>query len=137
MTKADVDRWLSAYVEAWKSYDRELIAALFSEDVSYRYHPYDEPLCGREAVVQSWLGEVEHAGASTRDEPGTYEASYRTIASDGDVAVASGTTRYSPAPGAPADRVFHNCFVLRFDATGRCREFTEWYLEEPRPDVLA
>jgi ketosteroid isomerase-like protein len=135
MTKAEVDVWLSAYVEAWKTDDPELTAALFSEDVAYRYHPYDEPLRGRETVVQAWLGELEHEGASTRDEPGTYEAAYRTIASDGDIAVATGTTRYSPAPGLPADRVFHNCFVLRFDANGRCREFTEWYVEQPRPDA--
>jgi len=49
--KADVDRWLQAYVEAWKSYDGE---------------------------------------------------------------------------------VYDNCFVMRFDAAGRCREFTEWYVRRPR-----
>ena len=72
-----VARWLTAYVEAWKSYDREEIGALFSDDVKYRYHPYDEPVEGREAVVESWLGEGEHEGASERDEEGTYDASYR------------------------------------------------------------
>ena len=85
MTKDDVDRWLEAYVRAWKTYEREAIAALFADDVSYRYHPYDEPIVGRDAVVGSWLGEGEPAGASTRDQPGTYEANYRTVAVDGDV----------------------------------------------------
>jgi hypothetical protein len=48
VTREDVDRWLAAYIEAWKeSYDREQIAALFTEDVSYRYHPYDNPIEGR------------------------------------------------------------------------------------------
>ena len=84
-------RGCDAYVEAWKSYDREAIGALFSDDVSYRYHPYDEPVEGREAVVESWLGEGEHEGASSRDEPGTYDASYEPVAVDGDVAVATGT----------------------------------------------
>ena len=41
MEKADTQRWLDDYVEAWKSYDREAIAALFSDDVDYRYHPND------------------------------------------------------------------------------------------------
>ena len=35
--------WLNRYVDAWLSYDPAEIAALFSEDVAYRYHPYDEP----------------------------------------------------------------------------------------------
>ncbi len=53
MTRADVDQWLEAYVRAWKTYDRDRIAALFAEHVSYRYHPYDEPIVGRDAVVKS------------------------------------------------------------------------------------
>ena len=131
MQKDAVDGWLGTYIEAWKTYEPERIAELFSADVSYRYHPYDEPVQGRDAVVASWLGEGEHVGASTRDEPGTYDAAYRTIAIDGDTAVATGTTWYSLAPGAPPDKIFHNCFVMRFDLTGRCREFTEWFIERP------
>src|SRR5215471_2849633 len=86
--KTEVDRWLRAYVDAWKSYDRDQIGELFAENVSYRYHPSDDPVEGRDAVVQSWLGEDEHAGASTRDEKGTYYAAYQAVAVDGDVAVA-------------------------------------------------
>jgi hypothetical protein len=26
-----------------------------------------------------------------------------------------------------------NCFVMRFDPEGRCREFTEWFIERPKP----
>jgi hypothetical protein len=29
------------------------------------------------------------------------------------------------------DKVYDNCFVIRFDAEGRCREFTEWFIERP------
>ncbi len=73
MTRSDVDRWLRAYVEAWKSYDQEQITELFAEDVRYRYHPHDDPLEGREAVVDAWLGQGSDPGASSRDQPGTYE----------------------------------------------------------------
>jgi ketosteroid isomerase-like protein len=130
--KDEVDRWLQAYVEAWRTYDREQIAALFSEDVSYRYHPYDEPLRGRDAVVASWLGEGG-ADTSTRDDPGTYDATYRAVAIAGDTAVATGTTIYSLTPGTPPSKVFENCFLMRFDSAGRCREFTEWYMQRPDP----
>jgi ketosteroid isomerase-like protein len=129
--KPEVDRWLRAYVEAWKAYDRDLIGELFADDVQYRYHPYDDPVEGREAVVRSWLGETEDANASTRDEKGTYDATYRAVAVDGDVAVATGTSVYLSEPGGPVQTVYDNCFVMRFDSAGRCREFTEWYIQRP------
>jgi ketosteroid isomerase-like protein len=129
--KAEVDRWLRAYVDAWKSYDRDRIGELFAEDIQYRYHPHDEPLEGRAAVVRSWLGEDEHPGASSRDEPGTFDPAYRAVAVDGDVAVATGTTRYLSEPGGAVRDVYDNCFVMRFDSAGRCREFTEWYVQRP------
>jgi hypothetical protein len=129
--KADVDRWLEAYVSAWKSYEPDEIAALFAEDVEYRYHPYDQPVRGREGIVEAWLGEGDHEGASSRDEPGIYDGSYRAIAIDGDVAVATGTSTYTEGPGGPVAEVYDNCFVIRFDEQGRCREFTEYYIQRP------
>jgi ketosteroid isomerase-like protein len=126
LERADVQRWLDDYVAAWKSYDREAIAALFSPDVEYRYHPYDEPVRGREAVAAAWLGEGNSDVASTRDEPDTYDASYRPVAVDGDVAVAVGASTYTDPP-----TVYDNCYVLRFDADGRCSEFTEFFMKRP------
>jgi ketosteroid isomerase-like protein len=131
MDRSDVARWLQAYVEAWKSYDRARIAALFSEDVRYRFHPYDEPTVGRDAVVEAWLGEGDHEGAPDRDAPGTYDARYEAVAVDGDTAVATGTSTYVVEPGGAIDAVYDNSFVVRFDEEGRCREFTEWYMKRP------
>jgi ketosteroid isomerase-like protein len=131
LDKAGVDRWLQAYIEAWKTYDRDQIGALFSEEVEYRYHPYDDPLRGRDAVIESWLGEGDE-NASTRDQEGTYDAGYRAIAVDGDAAVATGSSTYLDEPGGKVEKVFDNCFVMRFDPDGRCSEFTEWFMERPR-----
>ena len=131
MERAGVARWLSDYIEAWKSYDRDQIEALFSDDVKYRYHPYDEPVEGRRAVVESWLGEGDHEGASERDEEGTYDASYEPVAVDGDIAVATGSSTYAKEPGGSIDEIYDNCFVMRFDGEGRCREFTEWFAKRP------
>lgn len=131
--RAAVAGWLDAYVAAWKSYDPDGIAALFAEDVEYRYHPYDEPVRGRDSVVAAWLEEGEFPGASGRDEPGIYDGSYRVVAVDGDVAVAVGTSTYTEVRGGPVAEVYDNCFLLRFDAEGRCRGFTEWYMKRPGP----
>jgi ketosteroid isomerase-like protein len=123
--------WLDRYVDAWMTYDPDDVSGLFSEDIAYRYHPYDEPIVGRDAVVASWLGDIASDDASTRDAPGTYEAEYSPVAVDGDTVVATGTSRYRELPGGPVVRTYENCFVIRFDGDGRCREFTEYYLRRP------
>jgi ketosteroid isomerase-like protein len=131
MERAAAQAWLDRYVAAWLSYDPDDVAALFSEDVAYRFHPSDEPVVGRDRVVASWLGELPDVGASTRDAPGTYDADYSPVAVDGDIVVATGTSRYRDDPDGPVVRTYDNCFVMRFDDGGRCREFTEYYLRRP------
>jgi ketosteroid isomerase-like protein len=131
MDRESAQNWLNRYIDAWLSYDPDEVAALFSENVVYRYHPYDEPIVGREAVVASWLGEGASEDASTRDVSGTYEAEYSPVAIDGDAAVATGTSRYREVPGGPVVRTYENCFVMRFDGEGRCRDFTEYYIRRP------
>ena len=131
MTKEEVDRWLAEYIAAWKSYDPEQIAALFTEDISYRYHPYDEPIEGRDEVVRAWRAEGDHPEAGTRDEPGTYDAEYSAVAVDGDAAVATGWSSYKDSTDGRVARTYDNCFVMRFGDDGRCREFTEWFIKRP------
>lgn len=122
MEKDRVSAWLVNYREAWRTYDPSAIGALFSEDASYRYHPYDEPEVGREAIVASWLED--------QDARGTYEGDYQPLVVAGDMAIATGTSTYNAADGS-VDRIYDNCFILRFDDEGRCTEFTEWYMQRP------
>ena len=124
MDATAVDRWLARYVAAWKSYDRNAIGELFSADAAYRYHPYDEPVVGRDAIVESWLQE------DRLDEPGSFEGGYSAFAVDGDRAVAVGESTYFDENGA-VDRVYDNVYLLRFDGEGRCSEFTEWFMKRP------
>ena len=131
MDHESAQAWLDRYVEAWLSYDPGAIAALFSEDVAYRYHPYDEPVVGREAVVASWLGQDASADASSRDAPGTYGAHYAPVAVEGDVVVATGSSEYRKDAGGPVVQTYDNCFVIRFDDAGLCRELTEFYVKRP------
>jgi SnoaL-like protein len=123
MNQETAQGWLDRYVGAWMSYQPDDISSLFSEDIAYRYHPYDEPIVGRDAVVASWLG--------SGDAPGTYDGEYSPVAVDGDTVVATGTSRYRDVPGGPVVRAYENCFVMRFDDEGRCRELTEYYLRRP------
>ncbi len=124
MERADVARWLANYVEAWKSYDRDRIVGLFADTARYRYHPYDEPIIGSQAIADSWFEEER------RDEPGTYDAAYQPIAADGETAIATGSSTYT-RPDGTIDTIYDNCFVLRFDEEGRCAEFTEFFMKRP------
>ncbi len=117
-----VERWLGEYIAAWKSYDRDSIVALFSDDAIYRYRPHGDEINGRVAIVKSWLEDEP-------DDPGTYEAEYRVLAVDGDLAVATGTSTYLTEPGGAVEKVYDNCFLIRFDESGRCAEFTEWFMQ--------
>jgi len=113
-----VQAWIDAYIEAWHGNDRERIRALFAEDAAYAYNPWDEPLRGREAIVDDWLKEP--------DEPGSWQAEYRPILVDGRRAIVTGITRYADSDS------YSNLFVVDFDEEGRCRAFTEWYMRQPK-----
>jgi len=130
MTHDDVQRWLDRYVEAWKSYDPAAIGDLFSADAEYRYHPWDEPETGRDAIVNDWIAPA--GDASGRDAEGTYEAAYRPWIIEGNRAVAVGTSDYfSDATRTALERRYHNVYLLEFEADGRCRSLTEYYIKEP------
>lgn len=115
--------WLDRYVEAWKSYDPQAIGDLFSEDAEYRYHPQDEPVKGREAIVADWTGDP--------DEAGRYDGHYEPLAIDGENHVASGWSRYFDERGELRDE-YWNIYLCRFDDAGQCREFTEWWIQSRR-----
>ncbi len=121
MTHDDVQRWLDAYVEAWRTYDPDQIGALFADDVTYRYQPYRDPLVGRAAVVASWLEEPDAADS--------WSAHYVPYAVDGDRAVAVGTSRY--LDDGKQRTIFYNVWLLRFDDAGRCADFIEYWREPP------
>lgn len=113
LTPDDVQSWLDRYIAAWRSNDPDLIGALFTEDVVYRFRPYEDPVAGRDAVVAAWL--------ENPDEPDTWTAEYRVWAVTDDRAAATGETHYADG-GA-----FHNVFLLTF-RNGVCSSYTEWFV---------
>ena len=128
MTRDDLQKWLDRYVEAWRTYDPTAIADLFSEDAEYRYHPQDEPVRGREAIVDQWVAPV--GNASGRDAPDTWAARYEAFAVDGNRAVSRGRTTYwTDASHQTVEHEYFNVFVMEFDAVGRCSSFTEYFMK--------
>lgn len=119
MTDLDaVRRWIDHYVRAWNSNDREDIGSLFTDDAVYSTEPYHAPWKGREQIIAGWL---DH-----KDEPGETSFEWQPISITDEVAVISGTTRYP-------ESAYSNLWVLRLNPDGRCRQFSEWWMEHPRP----
>ena len=123
MDSSSVQRWLDGYVEAWRANAREPVAALFTDDVVYRFAPFGDTNVRRgiDALVDEWLREP--------DAPDSLEAHYEPFAVDGDRAVAIGWSSYV-ATATEGARRYHNVFLMRFAPDGRCAEFTELYMRE-------
>jgi hypothetical protein len=126
MDHAAFQTWLDRYIEAWRSNDQASIGDLFSQQATYRYHPWDDPVRGRDAIIRDWL--------EAPDPPDSWEASYRPLAVEGDVGVAIGDSRYLTKDRSAVEKTYHNVFVCRFDAEGRCSDFTEYFMLEKRPE---
>ena len=121
LTRETVSAWLRSYVDAWTTYDGEAIAGLFTEDAIYRFHPFDDPVRGRLAIVASWL--------QGKDPEGTYDANHQPIVIEDNLAVANGRSRYfKDSSKAELEREYDNLFLIRFDDEGRSRSFEEWYV---------
>ena len=123
MNHDNVQRWLAGYIDAWRKNERQPILDLFSENATYSYGPYREPIRGREAIADDWL--------NGSDAPDSWDADYTPIAVDGDTAVVHGRSRYYTPDRSGLRTEYDNIFVIRFDPDGRAREFAEWFVEKP------
>lgn len=125
--RATVQRWLDAYVDAWRSYDEASIADLWTEDAAWVY-PFRVRATGRAAITAEWLAEkpiFEGRG---------YDAAYEPIAIDGPFVVTHGRTRFYDVETGETQAEFDNVWILRFGPDGRCAEFHEWYAGRPDHD---
>jgi nuclear transport factor 2 (NTF2) superfamily protein len=130
LTRDEVLAWVAAHDHAWRSNDPEAIGRLFSEDGIYRLGPWEGPwrghtgpVIGREAIVDVWT--------STFDSDESFEADAQVVAIDGRRGVVQRKITYESVAGHPGSR--YGClWVIDLDEDGRCREYQEWYVEEPR-----
>jgi hypothetical protein len=116
MEKSRFGGWVGRYIEAWKSNDPEDIGSLFAEGGLYYTTPFRGPWEGREGIVEGWLGR--------KDEPGTWTFDYEMVASEGDLGILRGETRYTNTSQA-----YSNIWFITLDGEDRCTEFIEWWME--------
>jgi ketosteroid isomerase-like protein len=127
ISHATVQAWLDAYSRAWETYDLAEIAALFSQNAEYRWHPADDPVVGRDEIVRAWV--APEGNESSKDAAGTYLGEYHPYAVDGNKAVAVGTSTYwTDESRSTLDRIYYNNWLLEFDDDGKCTSFTEYWM---------
>src|SRR2546430_8341621 len=110
MERADVESWVRGYEKAWASNDAADIGGLFTDDATYRFHPYDEPLRGRGAIVEQWI--------ENKDEPEDYRFQWEVAGIEGNLAIVTGVTDYF----TPPPRTYSNLWVIRLAPDGRSED---------------
>ena len=112
-----VTTWVDGYVRAWNSNDPGDIRSLFTGDAEYFTAPFRPPWRGADEIVAGWL--------ERQDQPGEASFVWGPVALTDEVAVVTGTTTYP-------DETFSNLWLIRLAPDGRCRQFTEWWMEHPK-----
>ena len=110
-----MDAWVAGYERAWRTPGTERLPELFTDEVTYLFDPYEEPVRGLAALAPWW-----EEGRDGPDEVFTMTAD--VIAVDGDVAVVRAEVAY----GEPVRQEYRDLWVVRFGPDGRCLAFEEW-----------
>lgn len=120
MTRADLERWIAAYEDAWRTEGTDALGRLFAPDATYSMAPYKEPHRGLDAIARLW--EAERKG---HDE--VFAMEHEIVAVEGDTGVARVEVRY----GEPLDREYRDLWIVRLGEDGRCLHFEEWPFSPP------
>jgi hypothetical protein len=111
-------RWLEAYGRAWEGRDPDAAADLFTEDASYAWGPFEEPLRGQGAIRRRWA-EATEAQRNVRfgsEVLGAVDAG----------AVARWWCAFAVGE---AHIELEGIFLVSLTADERCRDFREWWNE--------
>ncbi len=123
--------WTDRYERAWRSNDPADAADLFTEDAVYRWRPWDSPAdgaaAGREAIVAAWLDDP--------DDPATWTLDCEPLAVNGSLGIVRCVARYRKTARQPA-RTYHMIWLVELADDGRCRDFTEYFVENPKAPPL-
>jgi ketosteroid isomerase-like protein len=115
VTHEHVHGWLDRYERAWRTAGTAALADVFAEDASYLTAPFDPLITGIAGIGEMWERERD-----SPDEPFTMTS--EIVAVEGDTAVVRVEVEYA----APPATQYRDLWVIRFDASGRCRAFEEW-----------
>ena len=124
MERAELDRWLGSYKNAWEGRDPQAAADLFSNDAEYWWTPLDPPALGPAGVAAAWEGAV----SQQRDISFRYEI----LAVTERLGIASWRADFTSVPKG-AQVCIEGILTVEFSAPQKCRVFREWWHSREEP----
>lgn len=116
MDRSDVESWLERYAAAWRDGDAEAVGALFTEDCTFRSHPFREPEDVREYTRRSF------------EEEENVVPRFGTPVVEGDRAAVE---YWAAMREDGLDLTLAGCIVMRFAPDGRCAEMRDVWTTAP------
>jgi SnoaL-like domain len=116
-----VEEWAERYGRAWEEADEDAIAALFTDDASYRSAPFREPFRGEDEIRAYW-----RQGAGTQEDVRVLMG--RPFV-DGKRAAIEWWATFRDAD--QGEITLPGCLLLRFEPDGRCSDLREYWNWQP------
>jgi ketosteroid isomerase-like protein len=115
---AELTEWLQSYERAWEALDPDAAAALFTEDATYAWGPYEEPMRGRETIRARWT-DVTSAQSDV-------QFGFETLG----IVDSGGVARWWCSFNVGELKIeLEGIFLLSLTDDGLCSEFREWFNE--------
>ena len=121
--RAAFKAWLDAYGKAWESRNAEAAAALYTEDGTYQVTPFLEPMRGRKAIFEYWLG-VARTEENVRFE-------YEILVSNAEINIARWSASFVIVPQGLQTKL-DGIFLISLDEEGRCKSLREWWHKQQK-----
>jgi uncharacterized protein (TIGR02246 family) len=118
MHREALKHWLDSYGRAWMARDPQAAAALYADDATYQVTPFEEPLRGRAAIHEYWVG------VSRTEEKIQFDYEILAITEESGIARwRASFVRVPPGLETKLDGIF----LISLDSTGRCKSLREWW----------
>lgn len=111
------ERWLDAYGAAWEARDSDAFAAVFTEDATYQWTPFEEPKHGRQEIGDAFWDAVEGQR--------NIHFRYRVLSVSGDLGVCRWWCEFERVSGVHV--ALDGIFVCQLTTDELCCQFQEWW----------
>jgi hypothetical protein len=116
-------KWLDDYGNAWERQDPDAAAAIFSENGTYAWGPFTEPIKGKEAIRDAWR-------YATQAKQDNIKFGYEVLAVVDGRGIARWWASMESLPSRTPVRM-EGIFLVTLATDGRCDVFREWWNEDP------
>ena len=118
-----LNAWLDALGKAWGNQDPDAVAELFTEEATYAWGPFTEPIKGKQAIRRAWqVATRNQARVAFGYEP-------LAVTEDGRN-VARWWASMEFVQTSQSVRMEGLCLITLTES-GRCSVFREWFNEDP------